>query len=84
MTTRLVVDELDLNLATLATALVVIIIFIVSGAGTLALDASVLGSVAVANLGLIEVGGRGLVVLIGDVGHCGLCDCGMVSRGSKK
>lgn len=83
--TGLVVDELDLNLATLAAALLVIVIVVVGGAGTLALDASVLSDAAVANLRLVEVGRRGLVVLIGDVGHCGqVRGCWMVSQGSKR
>ena len=67
--TRLVLNELDLNLSSLATALVIIIVVIVSGrrnSGTL--GASRLDAVAgevVAWGRLIKTGGR-----IGDISHC--------------
>ncbi len=77
MATRLVRDELDLNLAALAATLFVIIIVVVGGRRTLALDAARLGGgAAVAyRVGVVNVLRRGLVVLVGDVGHgCGrLC-----------
>lgn len=73
---RLVRDELDLNLATLAAALFVIIVIIVRRRRTLALDAArVGGRAAVADrVGVVNVVGGGLVVLVGDVGHG--CGCG--------
>lgn len=71
MATRLVADELDLDLAALATALLVVIIIVVVGAGTLHAARVIDGSVAVADVvSLVELVGRGLVVLIRDVGHC--------------
>ena len=63
--TRLITDELDLNLATLAAAFLIVIIVIVGSAGALALGAAALGDVA----GLLQVVGRGLVVLIWVFGH---------------
>lgn len=68
--TRLVTDELDLNLATLAIALLVIIIIVV-GCRASALNAATLTSnwVAIADVRVIKFGGRRLVVGIGDVGH---------------
>jgi hypothetical protein len=66
---RLVGDELDLNLPTFAVALFVIIVVIISGAGTGTLGATRLAAIA-DRVRLIEVGRRGLVVLIRDVGHC--------------
>ena len=73
--TRLVADELDLNLATLAAALLVLVILVVGGRGSLALDTARLGgsSVAIA-VRLVELGRRGLLVLIRDVGHDGKRD----------
>lgn len=67
--TRLVADELDLNLATLAVTLLVIVVVVVSGRSALPLDAATLGwgSAAIASV-VVDLGGRGLVVL-GDVGH---------------
>lgn len=69
--TRLVADELDLNLATLAIALLIIIVVVVGGRGTLALHTTRFGrGAAIANgLGIVKLGGRGLVVLVGDVCH---------------
>lgn len=68
---RLVADELDLNLATLAADLILIIVIVIGSGRTLALDATSLGGGrAIANrVRLVEVGGRGLVVLVGDVCH---------------
>lgn len=69
--TRLVADKLNLNLAALATALVVVVIVIIVGSAlALALDAATLGGSAAIAVGVVEVAGRLLVVLIGDVGHC--------------
>lgn len=68
---RLVADELDLNLATLASALFVIVVVVVGRRRALALDAARLGGrAAIANrVGVVEVAGRALLVLFGDVGH---------------
>jgi hypothetical protein len=82
VSTRLIADELDLNLASLAAALLVIVIVVV-GTRTLALDAAGLGgdgiSIAVR---LVQVGGRCLIVLVGDVGH--FCQLSTLQGGSKK
>ena len=69
MATRLVTDELDLNLAALASALLIIIVVVVCG-GALALQAAVLagGSIAIA-MRLVELSRRRLLVLLCDVGH---------------
>lgn len=71
--TRLVRDELDLNLAALAATLFVVIIIVVGRRRTLAFDAARLGGAAVAyRVGVVNVLRRRLVVLVGDVGHgCG-------------
>lgn len=68
MATRLVGDELDFDLAALSATLFVVII--VAGSGwTSAFDAAGrIAGRAVAGM-IIELGGGGLVVLIGDVGH---------------
>lgn len=70
---RLVADELNLNLTTLAATLLVIIIVIVGSAGALALDSTRFGGActcAVADrLRVVELGRGRLVVLIRDVGH---------------
>jgi hypothetical protein len=82
--TRLVADELDLNLATLATTLLIVVVVIIIGrALALTLHAATLGGSTIA-VRVVEVAGRGLVVLIGDVGHC-LCGLPIrvVPRGSK-
>lgn len=63
VSTRLVLDELDLNLATLTAGLVVVVVVIVGGGGlALALDAAGLG-VAVVELLFVVVGW----VLVGDL-----------------
>lgn len=66
---RLVADELDLNLATLAAALLVIVVVVV-GSWARSLDAAALVRVAIAHrVRVVELRGRRLVVLVGDVGH---------------
>lgn len=74
MTARLVGDELDLNLSPLASRLIVVIVIVVGGRGTLAFDAARFDWIPVSDGMLIEGGGRTLVVLIRDVGHCGKMD----------
>ena len=76
MATRLVADELDFNLATLAAALLIIVIVILGDAGARTLDAAILGggSVTIADVRIVELGWGGLVVLISDVGHFGIWD----------
>lgn len=70
MPTRLVTDELYLNLAALAsTLIVVVVIVVIRSALALSLDAATLGGSAIA-VRIVEVAGRRLVVLISDVGHC--------------
>lgn len=72
VTTRLVLDELDFNLSSLAARLVVVVVIVVGGrgvGGALSLDASLFGRNAV-------VVGRGRVAVsgIGDlISHC--CEC---------
>lgn len=69
MATRLVLDELDLNLSSLAAGLVVVIVVVV-GRGARTLDAAVLhaeGAIAV----VVDVGRRVLVVLGDFAGHGG-------------
>lgn len=64
---RLVLDELDLNLSSLATWLVVIVVVVVgrSGGGARALDSSVLNAIAI-----VVVGSRAVLLLgVGDVCH---------------
>lgn len=72
MATRLVRDELDLNLSSLASGLVIVIVVVVGGRGSRTLDAAVLSTgrnrIAI-GVALLESCGRGLLVLIGDVGH---------------
>ena len=71
VTTRLVLDELDLNLATLAAGLVVVIVVVVGGgAGALALDAAVLGPAIVEVVVFLVVVG-GILDQLGR--HDGLC-----------
>jgi len=74
VTTRLVLDEFDLDLAALAAALVVIVVVVVGIALALALDAAGRvggeGTVAVAD-GLVVVRGRDVGFLVDDFGgHC--------------
>lgn len=61
---RFILDELDFNLASLASRLVVVIVVVVGSAGSLALDAAILSalnSIAIAN-GIV-VAGRGMLVV---------------------
>lgn len=69
--TRFITNKLDLDLATLTAALLIVIIIVVGDTSARALDATGLvgGSVAIADMGIVQLVGRGLVVLIGDVGH---------------
>lgn len=72
VTTRFVLNELDFDLPSLATGLVVIVVVVVGGSGVrgaLALDAALLGCGAA--IALVVVGrGRVGLVLIGDfTGH---------------
>jgi hypothetical protein len=68
--TRLVLDELDLDLATLATGLVIIVVVVVGGAGSLALDAAVLYLEAIAIANRVIVAWRRISVVFGDfAGH---------------
>lgn len=71
VTTRLVANELYLNFATLATSLLIIIIVVVRDTSALALDATVFcrAGIAIADVGIVEFGGRSLIVLVCDVGH---------------
>ena len=72
MATRLVGDELDLDLPALATRLIIIIVVVVGGRGTLALDTTVLaGRIAIPDGVVVEGRRGGRVVLVGDVGHGG-------------
>lgn len=67
---RFVVDEFDFNLATFATALLFVFLFILT-TGALALDAATLGRATVADrLRFFDFAlRRGLLVLFGNVGH---------------
>jgi hypothetical protein len=79
--TRLVADKLDLNLATLATALLIVVIVVVGGAGAGTFDAATFDRIAIADrVRLVEVGRGGLVVLIRDVGHFFSCCSVKVSK----
>ena len=73
MTTRLVGDELDLNLPPLAPGLIIIIIIIVGGGWALTLHTTVIGRGrgAIAHgMRVVEYGWRRLVgLLISNVGH---------------
>ena len=71
MSARLVADEFDLYFAALTTALFVVIIVIVYRRRALTFDAATLPRrAAIAHrVRLVEIAGRGLVVLVGDVGH---------------
>ena len=71
--TRLVADELDLNLAPLATTLLVVIIVVVGRTRARTLDAAALSCAIADGMRIVELGRGGLVVLIGDVGHCVGC-----------
>jgi hypothetical protein len=81
MPSRLVADELDFNLPSFAAALLIIVIFVVCGRWALALHAAgFLDGGAIADgVSIVELGRRGLVVLICDVGH-GVCESIFVSN----
>ena len=68
MATRLIGDELDLDLSALTSGLVIIIVIVVSSGGTLAFDAATV-RVAISN-GVVVEGRGGTFVGIGDIGHC--------------
>lgn len=67
MTTRLISDELDLNLSSLASRLVIIVVVVVSSRGALAFDTATI--IAVSE-GVVIEGRGGALIVIGDVGHC--------------
>jgi len=72
VTARLVGDELDLNLSSLASGLIVVVVIVVGSRGSLTFDAARLAHrIAVSGGVLVEGRWRSLVVLVGDVGHCG-------------
>lgn len=71
MPSRFVCDELDLNLASLATGLLVVVVIVIGGTGALAFDTATLARSAIAGV-IVKLGRRGLVVLVCDVGHFGL------------
>lgn len=69
--TRFIGDELDLNLSSLTSGLVIIIVIVVGGGWALAFDAATV--VAISDTVIVE-GRRRTFVGIGDVGHCvGIC-----------
>jgi hypothetical protein len=72
--TRLIADKLNLNLATFAPALLVVVIIVIGNAIARTLNATVLGRgrVAIACVAIVQLLGSVLVVLVGDVGHCGI------------
>lgn len=70
MAARLVGDELNLNLATLASTLLVIVIVVVGNTRAGALDTARLGAAIADSMAVVEIVGRRLVVLVGNVGHC--------------
>ena len=77
MSARLVADELYLNLATFAAALVLVVVVVVGGAGALALDAArFYGGAIAGGVRLVQLGWRRLVVLVGDVGHVCFAESG--------
>jgi hypothetical protein len=77
--TRLILDELDLDLSTLAARLVIVVVLVV-GSCTRTLDAAVLhahGAIAV-----VVDGGRRVLVVLGDfAGHGVESRCRLVTRG---
>lgn len=71
MATRLIADKLDLDLAALTAALLIIVVVVVHDGEAWPLSTTALGCRAVSDgLCLVELVGRGLVVLLSDVGHC--------------
>jgi hypothetical protein len=76
VTARLVGDELDLNLSSLTSGLIVVIVIVVGGGRSLTFDAARLThGITVADGMLVESRWRTLIVLVGDVGHCGSQIC---------
>lgn len=72
MATRLVGDELDLNLSPLTAGFIIIVLVVVRSGGALALDATVVWRrwIPIANcMRIVEYRRRCLFVLICDVGH---------------
>lgn len=72
MATRLILDELDLNLSALATGLVLIIIVVVGAHARAFGTAVVSGAVTGGLLQLVLSGRRVLLTNSGDVGHDGI------------
>lgn len=71
MTAGLVADEFNFDLATLAGALLVIIVVVVDRAWPLSLDAAALLRAAIADrVRIVEIVGRRLIVLICEFRHC--------------
>lgn len=76
MATRLVGNELDLNLAALTSGLIIIIVIVVGSTWALALDTTILVvlRISVSNVGgILKYRWRRLLVLISDVGHGSDC-----------
>lgn len=69
VTTRFIGNELDLNLSSLASRLVIVVIVVVGSRWALAFDTAII--VAVSESVVIE-GGWGAFSVVGDVGHCGV------------
>lgn len=71
MSARLVLDELDLNLSSLATGLVIVVVVVVGSAGTWSLHAAALALLdAIAVADTIVVAGRRVLVVFGEfAGH---------------
>ena len=72
MATRLILDELDLDLSALATGLVVIVIIVI-GAHAIPFGGAIVRSAIAGGLLQVLLGGRGLLLIKGgsDVGHDG-------------
>ena len=70
VSTRLILDELDVNLPPLPTRLVIIVVVIVAGcADARALDTATLGATVPGRESIVLGAGGLLVIGIGDVGH---------------
>jgi hypothetical protein len=73
MSARLILDELDLDLASFTTRLVVVVVVVVDRAGSLALGAAVLSLDAIAITNGVVVARRRISVVFGDfAGHVAL------------
>lgn len=71
MATRLILDELDLNLSALATGLVIVIVVVV-GAHAVTLGSAVVSGAVTGGLLQVVLGGRRVLLTDGsDVGHDG-------------